>query len=241
MENNSVGILYEDHDVLVVNKPTGLAVHEDGHTDGPFLTDWVREHKPELVGVGESMRLQNGTIIDRPGIVHRLDRDTSGVLVLAKNQQAFEHLKSQFQNRDMEKQYVAFVWGEVKDPVGTIDKPIGRSRNDFRRWATGHVAGGKMRSATTRWTRLAVGKGVSYLSVEPKTGRTHQIRVHLHAIGHPVVGDTRYAPKKGTALGFTRLALHAQSLSITHPNGTRMTFEAPLPSDFESAIKELHN
>ena len=234
-------ILFEDDDVLVVNKPAGLAVHEDGHTNGPFLTDWVREIRPGLVGVGESMVLQNGTTIDRPGIVHRLDRDTSGVLVLSKNQPAFEHLKAQFQSRDIEKQYLAFVWGEVQQPVGTIDRPIGRSRNDFRKWTTGPAAGGTMRAATTRWTRLAVGNGCSYLSVEPKTGRTHQIRVHLHAIGHPVVGDTRYAPKKGTALGFTRLALHAQSLSLTHPNGTRMTFEAPLPEDFEYALKELHN
>jgi 23S rRNA pseudouridine1911/1915/1917 synthase len=239
MENNTIPIIYEDDAVLVINKPAGIAVHEDGHTDGPFLTDWVRAHKPELVGVGETMSLQNGTVIDRPGVVHRLDRDTSGVLVLAKTQSAFEFLKEQFQNHNMEKQYLAFVWGEMRDLVGTVDKPIGRSRNDFRRWATGHIAGGKMRTATTRWTKLGRAQGCTYLSVEPKTGRTHQIRVHMHAIGHPVVGDTRYAPQKGTALGFARLALHAQSLALTHPNGSRMAFEAPLPDDFVSAIALL--
>ena len=241
MGNNTISIIYEDDDVLVINKPAGLAVHEDGHTNGPFLTDWIREHRPAVVGVGETMQLQNGSIIDRPGIVHRLDRDTTGVLVIAKNQNSFEQLKSQFQNRDMEKHYVAFVWGEMKDPVGTIDRPIGRSRNDFRKWTSGSAAGGKMRAATTRWTRLTVGHGYTYISVEPKTGRTHQIRVHLHAIGHPVVGDVRYAPKKGKALGFNRVALHAQDLTFMHPNGTRMTFEAPLPEDFELALRELHN
>lgn len=238
MENKTVEILYEDEEVLVVNKPVGLAVHEDGRSDEYVLTDWVREQRPEMIGVGETMRLQNGTVIDRPGVVHRLDRDTSGVLVLAKTQDAFLFLKKQFQGRMTEKHYRAFVWGEIKEPTGTVDRPIGRSRKDFRLW-TANVTKGKVREAITRWTRLGAGGGFSYLALMPKTGRTHQIRVHMKAIGHPVVGDERYAPGKGPGLGFERLALHAHSLSFMHPDGTRLTIEAPLPADFTNALQEL--
>lgn len=238
MENKTIGILYEDDAVLVINKPAGMAVHEDGRSREYTLTDWVREHRPEMVGVGETMRLQNGEVIDRPGVVHRLDRDTSGVLVLAKTQDAFLFLKSQFQERETEKLYHAFVWGELKEPAGTVDKPIGRSRKDFRLW-TASATKGKVREAITRWTRLGTGKGFSYVALEPKTGRTHQIRVHMKAIGHPVVGDERYASKKETALGFNRLALHAHSLSFMHPQGNRLTIEASLPEDFTEALKEL--
>jgi 23S rRNA pseudouridine1911/1915/1917 synthase len=237
--HNSVSVIYEDDDVIAVNKPAGIAVHEDGHTTGPFLTDWVREHRPELVGVGETMRLQNGTVIDRPGVVHRIDRDTSGVLVLAKTQEAFMRLKEQFQGRGVEKVYHAVVWGEMTQASGTVDRPIGRSRKDFRLWTSGPTAGGTMRAATTRWHALAVGNGFSYLAVEPKTGRTHQIRVHMKDIGHPVVCDMRYGVKKGCALGFTRLALHAHALSFTHPNGARITFEAPIPVEFERARLDI--
>lgn len=233
--HNGLTVIYEDDNILAVNKPAGIAVHEDGHTAGPFLTDWIREHRSELVGVGETMRLQNGAVIDRPGVVHRIDRDTSGVLVLAKTQDAFTQLKEQFQGRGVEKLYHAVVWGEMTQATGTVDRPIGRSRKDFRLWTSGPTAGGTMRSATTRWHALAVGNGFSYLAVEPKTGRTHQIRVHMKDIGHPVVCDARYGVKKGCALGFTRLALHAHTLSFIHPNGTRMTLEAPIPQEFERA------
>ncbi len=232
-------IIYEDDYVLAVNKPSGLAVHEDGRTDEATLTGWVRDTHPEIVGVGEEMTLQNGTVIDRPGIVHRLDRDTSGVLLLAKTQDAFYFLKEQFKNREIQKSYHAFVYGEVRDPHGTINKTIGRSRNDFRLWTAGKAKGGKLREAITRWTLLGAGNGFSYLALEPKTGRTHQLRVHLKAIGHPIVCDKRYSPKKECALGFKRLALHALEISFKHPNGTLMLLEASLPKDFMCAEKEL--
>jgi len=230
-------VIYEDADVLVVNKPAGLAVHEDGRSNDSVLTDWVRDNYPQIVGVGEEMRLQNGEVIDRPGVVHRLDKDTSGILLLAKNQETFLFLKEQFKDRKTQKLYHAFVYGEVKETVGTIDKPIGRSKKDFRLWTT-HTQGGKVREAVTRWTRLSTGSGFSYIALEPKTGRTHQLRVHLKSIGHPIVHDERYAPKKDPALGFKRLALHAVALSFEHPNGTRMSIEAPLPEDFKKA-KEM--
>ncbi len=225
-------IIYEDDVVLAINKPVGMAVHEDGRFQEHILTDWIRATRPHMVGVGESMRLQNGVVIDRPGVVHRLDRDTSGVILLAKTQEAHAFLKAQFKERTMEKEYRAFVWGVVREVHGTIDRPIGRSRKDFRLWSAGKDAGGVLRPAITRYTVLAVRDGFSYLSVEPKTGRTHQIRVHMKAIGHPLVCDTRYAPKREPALGFCRLALHAHMLTFTHPNGTRTVLEAPLPDDF---------
>jgi 23S rRNA pseudouridine1911/1915/1917 synthase len=264
-----VTVIYEDDQLLAVNKPDGLAVHEDGRSDGPFLTDWVRRERPAMVGVGEPMRLQNGTLIDRPGVVHRIDRETSGILVLAKTQDAFECLKEQFKTRKIEKEYRAFVWGALTEPHGTIDRPIGRSRKDFRLWSAGKDAGGQLRPAVTRYTVLGVNSeqsrvhsesGVnstertlgntrhsslvthhsfSYLSLEPKTGRTHQLRVHLKAIGHPIVCDSRYAPKRGQALGFERLALHAHTLVLTHPNGTRLVLEAPLPDDFVQAEQRI--
>jgi len=238
---NEPTILFEDDDVLVVHKPSGLAVHEDGRTEEKTVTDWVRATHPHMVGVGERMTLQNGKVIDRPGIVHRLDRDTSGVLLLAKNQNAFLFLKDQFKNREIKKLYHAFVWGELTEPHGTINKPIGRSRKDFRLWSAGSTAGGKLREAITRWTRLKYKDGFSYLALEPATGRTHQIRVHMKAIGHPVVCDVRYAGEKGTALGFERLALHAHMISFTHPNHDRMEVEAPLPSDFLFALEKFEN
>jgi 23S rRNA pseudouridine1911/1915/1917 synthase len=232
-------IIYEDTDILCIDKPSGLAVHEDGRTKEYVLTDWVRDTYPEIVGVGEEMRLQSGAVIDRPGVVHRLDRATSGILLLAKNQATFLYLKEQFKSRKVQKTYHAFVWAELKESCGTIDKPIGRSKKDFRQWTCGPTAKGTLREAVTRWTRLGYANGFSYLSLEPKTGRTHQIRVHLKAIGHPVVGDTRYAPKKKNALGFERLALHAQAIVFTHPNGTKMSLEAELPPDFLHAQEEL--
>jgi len=144
---NEPDVLFEDDDILVVNKPPGLAVHEDGRTEERTLTDWVRAQYPHVVGVGEEMTLQNGKVIDRPGIVHRLDRNTSGVLLLAKNQTTFLFLKEQFKNREIKKLYHAFVWGEIREPHGTIDKPIGRSRKDFRLWSAGPSAGGRLREA----------------------------------------------------------------------------------------------
>lgn len=265
--NARVEVIYEDEHILAVNKPAGLAVHEDGHTTGPFLTDWVRDTRPGMVGVGEEMYLQNGTKIDRPGVVHRLDRDTSGILLLAKTPEGHAFLKDQFQKRTMQKEYRAFVWGKLKETQGTIDRPIGRSRKDFRLWSAGKDAGGQLRPAITRYTVLQVGSwqgevgrkqlavdsaetqtdpsinyklqtpnSFSYVSLSPKTGRTHQLRVHLKAIGHPIVCDTRYAPSKSPALGFTRLALHAYALTFAHPNGTRLVLEAPLPEDFVEGL-----
>jgi 23S rRNA pseudouridine1911/1915/1917 synthase len=235
----SIKILYEDKDLLVINKPAGLVVHPDGKTVEATVVDWVLEHYPYMEGVGEPTKLSNGGMIDRPGIVHRLDRETSGALVIAKNQDAFLFLKKQFQDRTIGKNYRAFVYGTFKDESGVINLPIARSKNDFRKWTAERGKRGEERSAVTEYSVIAKNSEFSFLDVFPKTGRTHQIRVHLKAVSHPIVCDKLYSSKKECALGFKRLALHAFSIKFTLPSGKEIKVEAPYPDDFEVAIKEI--
>lgn len=232
-------IIFEDDDVMVVNKPAGMSVHKDGVREEETLADWFVGERPEARGVGEPLVLTSGVHVDRPGIVHRLDKQTSGVMVLAKNQTSFLFLKEQFKERHVEKIYRAFVWGELKEERGTIALPIGRSASDFRRRSAERGAKPPLRDAVTNWVCLRKGAGFSYVEVKPKTGRMHQIRVHFKALQHPLVGDTLYAPRRAPALGFERLALHACSLSLTFLDGKEHTFEAPLPYDFVRAEAEL--
>ncbi|MFA6295622.1 MAG: RluA family pseudouridine synthase [Candidatus Paceibacterota bacterium] len=255
-EDIKVDILYEDADCVVVNKPVGIMVHSDGRAKGPFLTDWIVEHFPQTINVGDPMTAPDGTPVNRAGIVHRLDRETSGVLIIAKTAEGHASLKKQFKDRTITKKYLTFVWGEVKEEFGTIDKPIGRSGSDFRKYSAQRGARGDMREAETYWTKIAdlkwgpsVGiendgknesgkeEKFSFIEVEPKTGRTHQIRVHFNAINHPVVGDLLYAPKRPMALGFERLALHSKSITFTDLSGKKVKIEAPLPNDFVMACK----
>jgi len=230
-------IIYEDNDILAINKPAGLVVHSDGRTEEPTLADWLMEKYPDIKEVGEPWKTEGGKMIWRPGIVHRLDRDTSGILIIAKTRAAFEYLKKQFKERNLKKTYRAFVYGLVKDDTGIIKKPIGRSKSDFRKWSAEYGARGDKREAVTEYKVLAREKNTTYLEVYPKTGRTHQIRVHLKAIGHPIVTDSLYAPKKEKLLGFSRTALHAFSIDLNLPSGKPLHIEAPLPSDFEHALK----
>ncbi len=231
-------VLYEDSAILVIDKPAGLMVHSDGKSEEETLVDWIRKTYPSIEGVGEPIRLQNGDILERPGIVHRLDRQTSGVMVIAKTQDVFLFLKEQFQTRTIEKKYLAFLYGALPEKKGVIERPIGRSRGNPRLWSAQRGTRGVMREARTEYEVLKEGGECSYVEVSPKTGRTHQIRVHFKAIHHPVVCDGVYAPGKPCLLGFKRLALHAQSLSLTLPGGERRVFEAELPEDFKNA---LHN
>lgn len=236
-------IMYEDSDYVVVNKPAGLMVHEDGRSGGPFLTDWILENYPKTKNVGEPMKTPEGKIVIRPGIVHRLDRETTGAIIFAKNKKAHAHLKKQFQDKTVSKKYLAFVWGEMKEEFGTITRPIGRSGKDFRKWSAQRGIRGETREAETYWTRMGtgvVGKDkFTLIEAQPKTGRTHQIRVHMLAINHPVVSDFVYAPNQPSALGFERLALHSQSIEFENLNGERVRVEAPLPKDFVNAGKLL--
>jgi 23S rRNA pseudouridine1911/1915/1917 synthase len=236
-------ILYEDDQMLAINKPAGLVVHYNGKTEEPSVVDWILKKYPELKEVGEPITLSTGEIIYRPGIVHRLDRETSGVLLIAKTSSAFEFLKEEFKERRVRKTYNAFVYGVFNEYEAKITKPIGRSKNDFRQWAVGREARGEMRDAETEYTVLEKGKvegdGFSYVEVKPKTGRTHQIRVHFKSIHYPVVADRLYAPNRKTALGFKRLALHAHTIELDTPGREHITIEAPLPADFKKALKTL--
>ena len=234
-----VPFIYEDNDVVVINKPAGLMVHGDGRSSEQTLADWVRETRPEIVGVGEPLTLTDGRVIDRPGIVHRLDKETSGVLVLAKTQESFLFLKQQFQGREVHKIYNAFVYGVLKNDAGEIDRPIGKSRSDFRLWSAQRGAKGVLREARTEYVVIERGTGHTFVEVRPQTGRTHQIRVHFKAINYPVVCDRLYAPKRPCELGFTRLALHARAIEVALLSGGVRRFEAPLPEDFVEALAAL--
>ena len=235
-------VLYEDADVLVIDKPAGLIVHSDGRTDEPSVAEWVLDRYPALASVGEPWESPQGERVPRPGIVHRLDRDTSGVMILAKTQETYVFLKEQFQSRTTEKTYHAFVYGHPRADRGTIEAEIVRIRAVPPRWGVARAGEGKKhRAAVTDWRVLTravdreTGEKVALMEALPKTGRTHQIRVHFKHFGHPVVCDKLYAKGKPCLLGFSRQALHAFSLAIDLPSGERRTFEAPLPGDFVAA------
>ncbi len=271
-------ILFEDENYIIFNKPAGLVVHADGKAkEGtePTLADWLIENRPEMKKVGEPLEIRSGSAADgtektetvlRPGIVHRLDKETSGAIVVAKTQAAFADLKLKFQNREVDKKYHVFVYGTPKEDDSTIDRPIGRSKNDFRKWSAQRGARGEMREALTNYRVIKRGKvplesahdengvpiprasgqggpqaeqTITFIEAEPKTGRTHQIRVHLKAIHCPVVADSLYAPNHAPVLGFKRQALHARSVSFKGIAGKRITVEAPYPKDFEKALKEF--
>ncbi len=239
MNLSSIPILFETDDLLIINKPAGLMVHTDGKGNKPSLVDWILKTYPDMKGVGEPM-VVDGKSIDRPGIVHRLDEETSGALVLAKTQAAFEHLKQQFKDRDIDKEYHAFVWGHFKEPAVTVDVPIGRNKTDFRRWHAGRGTRGEVRDAITLVKPLmqfeTEGEKFSLVQAFPKTGRTHQIRVHLKYLQRPIVGDRLYGESHPMALGFARVALHARKISLKASNGTQIEVEAPYPADFEAAL-----
>ncbi len=241
-----IPILFESDDVLVVNKPAGVMVHEDGHHGGETVVDWFLKRYPEAQGVGEAQKSNRGEELERSGVVHRLDIETSGVLILAKNQVAFEHLKAQFHDRLAKKEYRAFVYGPVRERWGSIDKPIGRSPKDFRKRSAMPGAKGTLRDALTHWECIGAGRyrgeDFSYLKLKPETGRTHQIRVHLRAIERPIVGDALYAAhmiEDSSNLDFSRMALHAHVLEVTLPRGEQERFIAPLPLEFEEASERL--
>ena len=238
-----IPILYEDRDVVVINKPAGIVVHPDGKTKAKTLVDWILKEYPKAKKVGEPMLLDDGTEILRPGIVHRIDYNTTGCLIIAKNQKAYEFLKEQFKERKVHKVYQAFVYGDVKDERGMIDRKIGRSPNDFRKWTAQRGARGELREAVTYYKVLAKKDDITLIEAIPKTGRTHQIRVHFTAINHPVLQDDLYATKfnleKKNQLGFKRLALHARELVINVPSGKEIDVIAPYPEDFEEAIRKI--
>ncbi len=235
----NIQILYEDKHIIAVNKPAGLMVHEDGRNDVRTLTHWILENYPDTHGVGEPVITSDGKVLERPGIIHRLDRETSGVILVAKTPEGFGHLKLQFQNRTIEKTYHAFVYGKVKESEGEIDRAIGRSSSDFRKFSAQRGARGTLKDAVTEYKVLEQGNDWTLLEVYPKTGRTHQIRVHLKAIHHPVISDGLYAPKGEKMFGFSRVALHAREITFVDVDGKKQKVSAPYPQDFENAFDQL--
>jgi len=228
----NISIIYEDKNIIAVNKPSGLVVHATGKGETETLVDWVTLRYPEMEKVGEPLTLSSGGIIHRAGIVHRLDKDTSGILIIAKNQNTFLFLKKQFQRREVQKTYKAIVHGVIKVKRGEINFPIGRSAKRFDLRSADARAKGPKREAITEYAVLESTDSFSYLSIIPKTGRTHQIRVHLKSIGHPVLCDVLYAPKRECPKEMGRLALHAFSLKFETVQGASLRLEAPIPKNF---------
>ena len=221
-----VKIIYEDDDLLVIDKPAGLTVHPAPGHPSHTLVNAVLSHLNEIEDDGE---------VTRPGIVHRLDKDTSGVMLVAKNNVALANLADQFKARTVKKTYITLVKGILRPDKGVIDAPIGRDSGDRKKMAvTGESRG---RAARTNYRVIRyVGKN-SLLEIMPETGRTHQIRVHLAAIGYPVFGDITYGKKSAF---LNRQFLHAQKIGFNLPaTGKWVEFESPLPEDLEQALKEL--
>lgn len=221
-EARALDILYQDKDVAVLNKPAGLTVHPSSTQRSGTLVNALLAALPDLSGIGGALR---------PGIVHRLDKDTSGVLIVAKNDAAHQMLSSAFQKREVDKRYVAFVVGTPPE-AGEWSKAIGRHPHLRKKFST-HAVNAK--AALTRFTRTAQFSGSAQLELELLTGRTHQIRVHAQDAGFPLIGDPTYGAKPQSmpvcARGFARQALHAERLTLTLPNGKRKTFSAPWPQD----------
>ena len=229
-------ILFEDDDLVVVHKPSGVKTHPDGHGEAETVSDWFAARYPASKDVGEVQRLVSGEEIGRPGVVHRLDRETSGVLVLCKTQAAHAFLKEAFKARNVQKTYLAITYGVPKEREGVIEFSIGRSRKDFRLRSAQPKAKGTLRDAVTEYRVLADIGTHALIEARPKTGRTHQIRVHLKAIHHPIVCDALYAPKRTCDLGTSRLALHAYALRIPRPSGEVLSLTAPIPEDLKEAF-----
>jgi 23S rRNA pseudouridine1911/1915/1917 synthase len=246
VDNKEPDILYEDEDVLVINKPYDWLVHEDGHNDAPTVVEWFVARVPKAAEVGEPGYARDGSELNRAGVVHRLDRETSGVLILAKNQDAHQYLKQQFKDRLVGKEYRAFVYGRMNDRWGTINRPIGRSAKDHRRRSAERGAKGVLREAITDFERIGMGEyeeePFSYIKLMPKTGRTHQLRAHLRALDRSIVNDTLYGEHKTSVsnnLATDRLMLHAHLLELAIPSGTTERFIAPLPNIFELAAERI--
>ena len=227
-ENLPLDILYEDADIIVVNKARGMTVHPAETVHSGTLVNALLFHCKDLSGI-------NG--VKRPGIVHRLDKDTSGVMVVAKNDAAHVNLAAQIQSKTAVRTYLAIVHGVISDGAGIITGAIGRDKSDRKKMAV--VPDGK--PAVTEFKVLARFENFTYVECKLQTGRTHQIRVHMAAIGHPLLGDTKYTARKNI-FAIDGQALHSHTLSLTHPTtGERMNFTAPIPDDMAKILNQLRN
>lgn len=221
-------VVYEDRDVIVVNKPSGLVVHPaPGHPNGTLVNALLYHCGESLSGIGGALR---------PGIVHRIDRDTSGLIIAAKNDAAHQALSAQLQDHTLARTYEAIVIGNLREDAGTVDAPIGRHRTDRKKMAVVDRGG---KSAVTHWEVLERFPGYTYIRCRLETGRTHQIRVHMAYIGHPILGDTVYGAKKSVA-GLTGQCLHAVGLRFLHPrSGEAVELSCPLDPEFTAVLEKL--
>lgn len=227
-ENIALDVLFEDRDIIVINKPAGLVVHPAPGNYTGTLVNALLYHCRDLEGIGGELR---------PGIVHRLDKDTSGVMVAAKNERAMQFLVDAFKNREVQKEYLALVAGQMDRKSGTVSTLIGRSRGDRKKMSVRPASGG--REAVSHYKVEAQFAGAALLRVRLETGRTHQIRVHMAHIGHPIIGDRQYG-RTGNFLSAPRQMLHAEILTLIHPASMEaMTFRAPVPPDMQSVLNGL--
>ena len=228
-ERIPLDIVYEDNDLLVVNKPKGMVVHPaPGNYSGTLVNALLHHCGESLSGIG-------GVI--RPGIVHRIDKDTSGLLMIAKNDKTHVHLAEQIKNHTFTREYLTIVYGRVKEQEGTVDAPIGRHPVDRKKQA---VTNKNSKNAVTHFKVLESYRGFTLLQCRLETGRTHQIRVHMAYIGHPVCGDAVYGGRLAEKSGLQGQCLHAQKLGFVHPTTLEyMEFEAPLPSYFTEFLSRL--
>ena len=232
-ENIPLEIAYEDSHLLIVNKPKGMVVHPaPGHASGTLVNALLYHCRDELSGI-------NGVI--RPGIVHRIDKDTSGLLIVAKTDAAHLGLAGQIKEHSFKRRYQAVAYGGFPSETGTIDAPIGRHKTDRKKMCVVTDPGQRARNAVTHYTVLERMGNFTYLQLELETGRTHQIRVHLASIGHPVAGDGVYGPKPPIA-ELHGQCLHAKEIGFVHPiTGEYLEFDSPLPDYFEKFLKKCRN
>ena len=227
-QNIPLDVVYEDADVIVVNKPSGMVVHPaPGHPDGTLVNALLYHCGDSLSGIGGALR---------PGIVHRIDRDTSGLIIAAKNDAAHRSLAAQLKDHTLARTYECVVVGGLRADSGTVNAPIARDARDRKRMAVAALG----REAVTHWEVLARYAGYTHLRCKLETGRTHQIRVHMAHIGHPILGDTVYGAKKPVP-GLTGQCLHAVGLRFLHPRtGEAVELSCPLPDEFTALLKKLN-
>jgi 23S rRNA pseudouridine1911/1915/1917 synthase len=223
-----IPVIFEDSDILVIDKPSGTVVHPFDFSDEETIVDFLHEHSPSVFSIEHEITLQDSRTIKLGGIVHKLDRDTSGVLIVAKNQETFDELRQQFSSQTITKIYTAVVEGTVKQDIFTIDAPLGRSKKEYKQSTNPVNPRGALREAITDVKVLNRNSTTTLLELKPRTGRTHQLRAHMSSIGHPIVGDIAY----GSTIPSDRIMLHAASLTCTL-HGKEKTFESPLPELFD--------